>query len=47
MKNETLALEEKTEVLPQYETPKIQIMTETELLSVVQINAGTTSWWTM
>jgi hypothetical protein len=46
MNKEILAQEEK-ETLPQYETPKVQVMTETELLSVVQINAGATSWWVM
>ena len=46
MKDEAVTLE--TEVtLPQYETPKVQVMTETELLSAIQINAGATSWWVM
>lgn len=39
--NETLNIE----TLPTYETPQIQVMTETELLSAIQINAGATSWW--
>jgi hypothetical protein len=47
MNDETLALEEKTDILPTYETPKIQVMTETEILSAIQINAGATSWWVM
>jgi hypothetical protein len=42
--NETLKNEE---TLPVYETPKVQVMTETELLSAIQINAGGTSWWVM
>jgi hypothetical protein len=46
MKDETIALETEKNV-PQYETPKIQVMTETQLLSAIQINAGATSWWVM
>jgi len=39
--------EETNVTLPEYETPKVQVMTETELLSAIQINAAGTSWWVM
>lgn len=31
---------------PQYETPRIRVMTEQEVLSAFQVTAaGTTMWW--
>jgi len=47
MQNEVMNLDANKETLPTYETPKVQVMTETELLSAIQINAGATSWWVM
>jgi hypothetical protein len=40
-------LVEAREVKPKYERPEIQVMSETELLSAIQINAVGTSWWVM
>ena len=47
MEKDSKSFEATQETLPTYETPKIQVMTETELLSAIQINAGATSWWVM
>jgi hypothetical protein len=33
--------------LPEYVRPSIRVMSESELLSAMQINAGGTSWWVM
>ncbi len=45
MNQEANVLREEKEIsLPNYETPKIQVLTEPELLSAIQINAGATSW---
>ena len=33
--------------LPEYVRPSVRVMSETELLSAMQINAGVTSWWGM
>lgn len=33
--------------MPAYERPSVRVMSESELLSAMQINAGGTSWWVM
>lgn len=32
---------------PEYVRPSIRVMSESELLSAMQVNAGVTSWWGM
>ena len=44
-KDSTTAIKE-TEQKPQYEAPRIRVMTEQEVLSAFQVTAaGTTMWW--
>ena len=33
--------------LPEYVRPSVRVMSESELLSAMQINAAGTSWWVM
>jgi hypothetical protein len=47
MNHETPVLDEIQETKPAYERPEIKVMSETELLSAIQINAVGTSWWVM
>jgi len=34
-----------TETLPQYETPKIEVMTERDVLNTFQITQAMQTWW--
>lgn len=36
---------ETTETLPQYETPKIEVMTERDVLNTFQITQAMQTWW--
>jgi hypothetical protein len=47
MKHDGTLLEETIDTKPAYERPEIKVMSETELLSAIQINAVGTSWWVM
>jgi hypothetical protein len=42
----TLAPPQKTAERPQYEPPRIQVMTEREILSTFQITQSMNTWWT-
>jgi hypothetical protein len=37
--------ERKVESLPQYETPRIRVMTEKEILNSFQVTQAMASWW--
>jgi hypothetical protein len=47
MNHDSIVLEETVDAKPVYERPEIKLMSETELLSAIQINAAGTSWWVM
>jgi hypothetical protein len=42
----TLAPPQKPVERPQYEPPRIQVMTEREILSTFQITQSMNTWWT-
>jgi hypothetical protein len=37
--------EPETSSLPEYETPKIEVMTEREILNTFQITQAMATWW--
>jgi hypothetical protein len=41
------AVGEKASSQQEYVRPAVRVMSEAELLSAMQINAGGTSWWVM
>ena len=44
---DTRATETQTQTLPRYEAPKIQAMSEKEILNSFQITQSMGSWWTI
>ena len=42
---ERIARESENEERPQYETPRIQVMTEKEILQSFQVTQAMATWW--
>jgi hypothetical protein len=45
--NETVAEVEKALELPVYEAPRLQVMSERDVLNTFQITQSMNTWWTM